>query len=51
MMKVIEKAFPEVLETDKGKEIMDKMIPSWGKPVEPESFNANLETAKEILQL
>ncbi len=51
MMKVIEKAFPEVLKTDKGKEIMNNMIPSWGKPVEPESFNENLKTAKDILQL
>jgi len=51
MMDVIEKAFPEILASDKGQEMLSKMIPSWGKPLEAESFKVNLENAKNILKV
>ena len=51
MMKVIEKAFPEVLSSIEGQGMLANMIPSWGKPLEAESFNTNLKNSKEILQL
>ena len=51
MMEVIEKAFPEILVSNKGQEMLSKMIPSWGKPLEAESFKTNLKNAKEILKV
>ncbi len=51
MMQVIEKAFPEILASEKGKEMLNSMIPSWGKPIEAAAFKANLERAKRSLKL
>ncbi|MEZ4888137.1 MAG: malate dehydrogenase (quinone) [Chitinophagales bacterium] len=51
MMKVIEKAFPEILSSDKGKEMLNSMIPSWGKPIDSASFNTNLQNSKNSLKL
>ena len=51
MMEVIEKAFPEILASNKGQEMLSKMIPSWDKPLEAESFKTNLKNAKEILKV
>ncbi|UII80346.1 malate dehydrogenase (quinone) [Flagellimonas sp. CMM7] len=51
MMKVIEKAFPRVLASEKGQEVMGRMIPSWGKPLSKESFNTHLKNSEKVLQL
>jgi len=51
MMNVIEKAFPKVLNSNEGREILSEMIPSWGKPVDMTSFNTNLQHSKNSLEL
>lgn len=51
MMDVLVQAFPEVTNTDKGKEILNKMIPAWGKPVEEETFKTNLQRSTKTLKL
>ena len=50
MMDVLAKAFPDVIASDKGKEMLDKMIPAWGKPTEEASFNTNLQHSKNSLK-
>ena len=51
MMQVVEKAFPEALSSEYGKDMLNKMIPSWGKPLTEELFRENLENSKKILKL
>lgn len=51
MMDVLEKAFPQILNSTKGQEMLDKMIPAWGKPVEEEAFVINLKKSEESLKL
>lgn len=51
MMNIIENAFPKSLTSKEGKEILSKMIPSWGKPVDMTSFNKNLQYSKTSLKL
>ena len=51
MMEVLEKAFPEILSSTKGQEILEEMIPSWNKPIQSSTFKTNLQRSKEILKL
>lgn len=51
MMDVIVKAFPEIISSPEGKDILSKMIPAWGKPVELESFQRNLQHSTKSLKL
>ena len=51
MMHVLEKAFPEIITSTEGQEVMKKMIPSWGKPLTKDSFTANLKNSKKALRL
>ena len=51
MMKVLEKAFPEILTTEKGKEMLDKMIPAWNKPADEATFSVNMTNCKNSLKL
>ena len=51
MMQVIEIAFPEILSSTKGKEMLDKMIPFWGKSIDSTYFNSNLQSCKNSLCL
>ena len=43
MLEVIEKAFPEILNSDSGKEILKSVIPSLNVSIDSESFKKNLE--------
>ena len=51
MMQVVEKAFPEILTSEKGQKVLDDMIPSWGKPLTKESFDMNLKNSEKALKL
>lgn len=51
MMNVLKKAFPNILTTENGKEMLEAMIPSWEKPIEPELFKENLKKSERSLQL
>lgn len=51
MLKVIEKAFPELLATTEGKQILEKVVPFYNKEVTEELFAKELARCKEILQL
>ena len=51
MMKVIEKAFPEMLRSNKAKEALKEILPSWGNPIDSKSFNENLQNSKNSLKL
>ncbi len=51
MMEVLNKAFPELLSTDHGKATLEKMIPGWGKEVDEEMFNKNLENCAKSLKM
>ena len=51
MLNVLEKAFPEILETSHGKTILNKMVPIWNKPITKELFETQLENSKEKLKL
>jgi len=51
MMEVLEKAFPEILSSTKGQEILEKMIPSWNKPLQSSTFKTNLQRSKQSLKL
>ena len=43
MLEVIEMAFPEILNSNTGKEILKEVIPSLNVPIDSESFKKNLE--------
>ena len=51
MLDVLEKAFPEILKSQRGKEIMEKMIPAWKTQFTRESFEENLRKSTETLNL
>ncbi|GEQ85466.1 putative malate:quinone oxidoreductase [Patiriisocius marinistellae] len=51
MLNVLEKAFPEIINSKRGKEIMHKMIPFWNEELTKELFNEQLEKSKAALQL
>ncbi|MFL0354403.1 malate dehydrogenase (quinone) [Xanthomarina sp. GH4-25] len=51
MLDVIEKAFPEIIHSKKGQEILNDMVPTWNKPVTKASFEKHLELSKQALSL
>lgn len=51
MMKVLERAFPNIVTSDEGQRILNKMIPTWKKPITSTSFNINLQSSKNSLKL
>ena len=51
MMEVVEHAFPEILKSERGIEVMKSAIPSYNNPVDAESFNKNLDLATASLGL
>ncbi len=51
MLDVLEKAFPEILKSPRGEEILEKMIPAWKAPITRESFEENLRKSRETLNL
>ncbi|MBL7561124.1 malate dehydrogenase (quinone) [Olleya sp. YSTF-M6] len=51
MLQVLEQAFPEILNSDKGQAIMKQMIPFWNTEVTESLFKEQLEISKKALQL
>jgi malate dehydrogenase (quinone) len=51
MLQVLEKAFPEILHSNEGKAVMDKMIPFYNAEVTEGLFKAQLEKSKKALKL
>jgi malate dehydrogenase (quinone) len=51
MMSVLEKAFPEILNTEKGKQLLHKMLPMYNTELTKELFEVQLEKSKKALKL
>ncbi|WP_299323891.1 malate dehydrogenase (quinone) [uncultured Maribacter sp.] len=51
MLDVLEKAFPELTSSEKGKEQLNKMVPFYKKEVTKELFDAQLERVTQVLEL
>ena len=51
MLDVVEKAFPEILETEAGQAKMKKMIPTWKTELNETLFKENLKRSEKILGL
>ena len=51
MLQVLEKAFPEILHSEEGKAIMDKMIPFYNAEVDEALFKAQLKQSALALKL
>ncbi|RFN58479.1 malate dehydrogenase (quinone) [Marixanthomonas ophiurae] len=51
MLDVLEKAFPEVIHSNKGKELLQKMVPTWNTQVDETSFNTQLKQSEQALKL
>ena len=51
MLEVIEKAFPELLNSEKGKQLINKMVPMWNVTLNKGLFNRELEKSKDCLKL
>ena len=51
MLDVLEKAFPELTTSEKGKEQLSKMVPFYKKEVTKELFDAQLERVTQVLEL
>jgi malate dehydrogenase (quinone) len=51
MLKVLDKAFPELTTSEEGKAVLHTMVPMWNKKVTKELFDAQLERSKKWLQL
>ncbi len=51
MLEVVEKAFPELIHSEKGKQLMKKIVPLWNTAITKELFLEQLEKSKKALQL
>jgi malate dehydrogenase (quinone) len=51
MMSVLDKAFPELLGSKKGKELLKEIVPAWNTDVDEQAFRQQLETSKRLLKL
>jgi len=51
MMKVIEKAFPDILTSKQTKKKLKEILPSWGSAIDSGSFHTNLLKSKNSLKL
>ncbi|WP_458626244.1 malate dehydrogenase (quinone) [Winogradskyella sp. PC D3.3] len=51
MMRVLEKAFPEIINSEKGKQGLHKMLPMYNTELTKELFEAQLEKSKNALKL
>jgi malate dehydrogenase (quinone) len=51
MLQVLEKAFPEILNSEKNKALIEAIVPTYGKEPNPVIFNENLIRSKELLKL
>lgn len=51
MLEVLEKAFPEITNSSRGKETLEKIVPSYQHEVTASLFNEQLKKSKELLGL
>ncbi len=51
MLNVLEKAFPELLNSEKGKKLLGKMIPMWNNDLSKDLFEDQLKKSQKALQL
>ena len=51
MLDVLEKAFPEEVNSNEGKERLSKIVPNWKEPFTADTFEKNLEASKKSLNL
>jgi malate dehydrogenase (quinone) len=51
MMSVLEKAFPEILISEKGKQLLRKMLPMYNTELTKELFEVQLKKSKKALKL
>jgi malate dehydrogenase (quinone) len=51
MLDVLEKAFPELTSSEKGKEQLNKMVPFYKKEVTKDLFDTQLERVTKVLEL
>ncbi|WP_339697508.1 malate dehydrogenase (quinone) [uncultured Marixanthomonas sp.] len=51
MLDVLDKAFPEVIHSEKGKELLQKMVPTWNTQVDGTTFKNQLKQSTQALRL
>lgn len=51
MLSVLEKAFPELVNSDKGKQLLGEMVPMWNTNLSKELFATQLKKSKQVLKL
>ena len=51
MMRVLEEAFPEILNSEKGKQVLHKMLPMYNTELTKELFEVQLEKSRKALKL
>ena len=51
MLKVFEIAFPEIVNSKKGKQLLKEIVPIWKEELTPELFKETLESSKKALKL
>ncbi|MEZ4802843.1 MAG: malate dehydrogenase (quinone) [Gelidibacter sp.] len=51
MLEVLKKAFPEIIQSEKGERLLKEMVPTWNKPLDKESFQKQLKHSEALLNL
>ena len=51
MLQVLDKAFPEIIHSKKGKRLLNEIVPSWNTDINEEQFKTQLEKSKSLLKL
>ncbi|WP_052467028.1 malate dehydrogenase (quinone) [Psychroserpens damuponensis] len=51
MLDVLDKAFPELLNSEKGKQLKAQIVPSWRENISETLFKSHLEKSKKLLKL
>ncbi len=51
MLDVLEKAFPELLTSEKGRDLLKTMVPSWNTALNEEDFETHLKASEKALNL
>ena len=51
MLEVFEIAFPEIVNSEKGKELLKEIVPIWKEELTPELFDKTVENSKKALKL
>lgn len=51
MLQVLDKAFPEIMYSEKGKQLLQNIVPTWNTEVNETQFKVQLENSKRKLKL